>query len=174
MRLCKHIGVVFRNTFENGGLTMFGRKILWVFALLILVLVLVPSAFATPPTSFDDGYWFVNPDSPPDPANNSLSFCFTTISSGLMEGCGFQQLFTNGRAVKGVYKGLIGDQYVECEYNLASFSLPNGKSQSFSRFSMLGCTDGAGNDVALHMVGQAYDDGDGSFGTYEGRFHFDP
>jgi hypothetical protein len=91
-----------------------------------------------------------------------------------MEGCGFQPLFTNGRAVKGVYMGIIGDQYVECEYNLTAFSLPNGESQSFSRFSMLGCTDGAGNDVGLHMVGQANNDGNGFDGSYEGRFHYDP
>ena len=147
------------------------RKI-WIFSLLLLLgLVLVPTVFATPPTSFDDGVWVFNFA---DPANNILSFCFTTEASGMMEGCGFQPLVTNGRAVKGVYEGLIGDQYVECEYNLAAFSLPNGESQSFSRFSLLGCTDGAGNDVGLHMVGQAYNDGDGFSGTYEGRFHFDP
>lgn len=146
-----------------------------MFGLLFLLgFVLVPVAFATPPTTFEDGYWYVNPDAPPDPINNTLSFCFTTESSGYVEGCGFQPLFTNGRAVKGIYRGMMNDQYVECDYNLAAFMLPNGGVKSFSLFTMNHCTDGDGHDVGFHMVGKAYNNGDGSFGTYEGRFHFEP
>jgi len=115
----------------------------------------------------DDGEWWVGGFT-----DTTVTFCF--FSDGKMDGCGTQPLAYKGRAVKGVYEGLVLDQYVECEYNLAAFSLPNGKSQSFSRFSMLNCTDGAGNDVGLHMVGIAYDDGGSFSGSYGGRFHYDP
>ena len=142
---------------------MSGRKI-WIFGLLLLGLVLVPSVFATPSTVIDDGWW----GNARFEGDNVL---FDFISTEMV-GTSTQPAVTPGRVAIGTFIGTVAGQDVECEYNLATFPDNGiGANQGISHFSMNRCTGG----INLHMVGTAYlTDPTGFTGTWEARFHFDP
>jgi len=137
------------------------KHTLWFLVLLLLGLILVPTAFATQPTEIS-GYFdeFV----PGDPTTPTI-YCLHTgesydVPDGFITGCVIQP-YKPGLAQKGTFTGWVDRKYGTCEYNLRTFDL-----DGIARFSMNRC---AGDLAGFHMKGVGWTNG-----FWEGSYHFDP
>ena len=139
---------------------MFNRK-LWLFVLVLLIFVLVPVVYATPPTEIH-GYFdaFV-----PGDEDTPTVYCLHTgdsyVPDGFLTGCVVQPV-KPGLQQKGIFTGWVDGKYGTCEYNLRTFDLDGIARAVFNK-----CT---GDLAGLHLkaVGWA------SNGLWEGFYHFDP
>jgi hypothetical protein len=159
MRLRNYIFLI-RKTIENGGCTMFNHKI-WIFGLLLLGLVMVPSALATQPAELK-GYFdeFV-----PGEGDIPTVYCLHTgeeygVPDGFLDGCVVQPN-KPGLAQKGIFTGHVGEKEGTCEYSLRTFDLDGIARGTFYR-----CT---GDLAGLHLKAVGWTNG-----FWEGSYHFDP
>ena len=149
---------------------MFWRKIS-LFALFLLVLFLVPSVSATPPEEIN-GYFYWAPDGSP------YNYCLFSVDNdgapdGFLEGCVIQP-DSPGRAAHGTfYQFPLFPEHDpdnttgECEYNLATFTIPGRGSVGDPKFVMNRCS---GSLEGLHMNGT----GEAGEFYFTGTYHFAP
>jgi hypothetical protein len=150
---------------------MMNNRKIWIFGLLLLGLVLVPAVYATQPTRFDDGWWG---NTVYDGAGN-VSFDFVIDSIGL-SGTGTQPEVVPGRVAHGTFVGTLNNgPEGECEYTVATFSMPNGEIKEPFRANMNRCSGGL---EGLHMIGKGWIDWSlfpALFeGPWVGAYHIDP
>ena len=137
------------------------KRRLWLIALTLLVLALVPAVYATQPAEIN-GYFdqFVLGDE-----NTPTVYCLHSgesygVPDGLLTGCVVQPV-KPGLAQIGTFTGTVDGKSGTCDYSLRTFDL-----DGIARISMNRCH---GDLAGLHMTGVGWTNG-----LWEGSYHFDP
>ena len=137
------------------------KRKLWLVALALLVLALVPAVYATQPAEIH-GYF---DDYVPGDEDTPTVYCFYTVDDygvpdGFLSGCVVQP-YKPGLDQKGTFTGTVDGRSGSCEYSLRTFDL-----DGIARFSMHRCSE----DLAdFHLTGVGWTNG-----LWEGSYHFDP
>jgi hypothetical protein len=149
---------------------MFRLK-LGFFALLMLVLLVVPSVFATPPEEINGWFYWAPEDSP-------YNYCLFSADDngapdGFLEGCVIQP-DAPGRAGHGTFYQFPifpvhdpDNTTGECEYNLATFYVPGRGDVGDPRVVFNRCS-GSLEGLHVNATGEA-----GEF-YWTGTYHYGP